>query len=462
MVADGMSASVPALAEAFSYVVRDDGQGTRWRELAARDDIVRGFFDMTSLNSLVTDSSAASSSWGSGSRIFNFAVNMLPDGRPLTPIAPLARSRGRRVGLVTTTRLTHATPAGFAAVAPSRDLEADIATQYPDRVDVLLGGGAKHFSPALRKDRRDVFADYRAAGFAVFDSRDGLLERQPRAERLLGVFASDHLPFTIDRAREPALQQRVPTLAEMTRCALGNLALSNDGFLLQVEGGRVDHAAHDNDAAAMLHDQLAFDDAIGVVMAFAREYPDTLVIITTDHGTGNPGLNGMGSKYQRSNRGLEVLARSIESFESMHARLSEAAKATGVAPDGARVGAVVRDATGIDIRPQDAALLAGVFAKKPPAIAPEISMFQADIAGLLGQMLGNHTGITFTGIVHTSDWALSLAFGPGAARFGGLRANTDAFEIMTEFMGIEHRNPRMSADEAKKFAAAAPSHDRYA
>lgn len=269
MVADGMSPGVPALAEGFSHIVR--GKGTHWRKLAAREDVVRGFFDMASLNSLVTDSAAAASAWGSGVRICNWALNTLPDGRELTPLAPLAKQRSKRVGLVTTTRVSHATPAGFAAAAPLRDLEADIAPQFIDRVDVLLGGGRKFFDATLRQDKRDLLAEYRAKGWAFIDSRDALLQRKTGADRLLGLFWNDHLPYTIDRDREPQLQQRVPTLAEMTRAALANLAASNEGFLLQVEGGRVDHAAHDNDAASMLRDQLAFDDAVGVAVEFARE-----------------------------------------------------------------------------------------------------------------------------------------------------------------------------------------------
>src|SRR5690606_14792938 len=107
----------------------------------------------------VTDSAAAASAWGSGSRIFNWAMNMLPDGRALTPIAPLAKRAGRAVGLVTTTRITHATPAGFAAAAPSRNLEDDIAPQYLDVVDVLLGGGRRHFDSAQRRDKRDLLRE---------------------------------------------------------------------------------------------------------------------------------------------------------------------------------------------------------------------------------------------------------------------------------------------------------------
>lgn len=460
MVADGMSPGVPALAEGFSHIVR--GRGTNWRDLAARESVVHGYFDMASLNSLVTDSAAASSSWGSGSRICNWALNTLPDGRELTPISPLARQRGKRVGLVTTTRMTHATPAGFAAAVPNRDVEDDIAPQYLDRVDVLLGGGRQHFDPAIRKDKRDVLAEYVAAGFVSLDSRDALLARAAAEERLLGLFWNDHLPYTIDRNREPSMQQRVPTLAEMVGAALKNLALSNDGFLLQVEGGRVDHAAHDNDAASLLHDQLAFDDAVGVALEFANEHRDTLIVITTDHGTGNPGLCGMGSKYQRSNAGLERLTKSTASFDTLNARLASLQKSTGDVLEAPDIAKIVLEGTGIEIAREDASTLAAVLANSRAAGPAEMCVFQSTQAGLLGQALSNKSGVAFTGIVHTSDWALSLAFGPGAQRFSGLRLNTDAFEIMAEFMGIEHRNPRMTPEDAMKFALASSARrDRF-
>jgi len=456
MVADGMSPGVPALAEAFSRIVRGAGAGTHWRDLAQRDDVTRGYLDMASLNSLVTDSAAASSSWGSGVRIFNWALNTHPDGRELKPIAVLARERGKRIGLVTTTRITHATPAGFAAYAPNRDFEDDIAPQYIDRVDLLLGGGSMHFDSARRRDRRDLFAEYRNAGFTLLYSRDTLLNQPAADARVLGLFWNDHLPYTIDRNREPAMQSRVPTLAEMTSSALQNLSHSPDGFLLQVEGGRVDHAAHDNDAASMLHDQLAFDDAIGVALEFAKEHGDTLVIITTDHGTGNPGLSGMGSKYHESNAGLERLAHANASFEVIHARLAESQRQRQAPPDAAAMAEALKQGTGIEVDPATARTLADVFANSKAAAPVEMCTFQANIAGLLGQALSNHTGVTFTGITHTSDWALCLALGPGRERFSGLHANTDAFEIIAEFFGIEHRNPRMTPDEAKPFALLAP------
>lgn len=447
MVADGMSAGVPTLAEPFSQLLRK--RGTTWARLAADHATVHGLFDMASLDSLVTDSSAASSTWASGSRIFNSAVNMLPDGRKLTPIGSLVKQQGMGFGLVTTTTVTHATPAGFAAVVPSRDLEADIAEQYLGLVDVALGGGSRFFDPATRIDKRDLFASFQQQGYAVCRHRDELLRVQEPPAKTLGAFASSHLPFTIDRDHNQLLASSVPTLAEMTTAALDILSRhhSRRGFLLQVEGGRVDHAAHANDAAAMLHDQLAFDDAIEAVFKFQQRNPDTLVIITTDHGTANPGLNGMGTNYRRSTRHFEKLAMFDASFEAMDAEL----KAGGHAeePSGEMLIEMLRAHTGLVIDKDDAASIADALVGRELC---EINRQLATIPGMLGQVLGNHIGIQWTGITHTADWALLMATGPGSERFRGLHPCTDAFAIMTDLLGIDHRNPAMTAEEATRFA----------
>ncbi|MDY7109537.1 MAG: alkaline phosphatase, partial [Planctomycetota bacterium] len=111
MVSDGMSPGVPELAESFSQLVR--GRSTNWHELARDPRTSRGYLQTGSLSSMVTDSAAASTAWASGSRAFNGALNVLPDGTRLTPVGRLARTAGRALGLVTTTTITHATPAGF-------------------------------------------------------------------------------------------------------------------------------------------------------------------------------------------------------------------------------------------------------------------------------------------------------------------------------------------------------------
>ena len=446
MISDGMSAGVPAMAEAFSQLVR--GTPTNWHRLSTSPQTAFGYFDMASLNSLVTDSAAAASAWFSGSRIFNWAVNMLPDGTKLTPLGPLAKQAGFAVGAVTTTRVTHATPACFIASVKTRNDELNIAPQFLDSIDILLGGGMRFFDPAKRSDKRDLVSEFRTAGYSILTTRDELLAN-PLNGKALGLFSENHVPYTIDRNRDAELQRATPTLAEMTQAALAALSKSQKGFLLQVEGGRVDHAAHNNDAAAMLWDQLAFDDAIGVAEAFCEAQPDTLVIITSDHGCGNPGLNGMGNVYQNSTKHFENLARATASFEAMESRLKSAMIQTNTPPTPASIIETLDWGTSIEISEKDAAIIADVMSGKP---APELNSLEANIYGVTAQILGNHTGIGWTGIAHTSDWTMSMALGPGRERFVGLLKNTDAYFRIAEFMGIEHRNPSMTPEEAQKFA----------
>nr|MCU0782158.1 alkaline phosphatase [Akkermansiaceae bacterium] len=316
MVSDGMSPGVLTLAEAYSQLTRQ--RGTRWWELYNRPDAARGLMDTASASSMVTDSAAAASAWGGGQRINNGVINIDPAGRELTPIAAvLKRKPGVRVGLVTTATVTHATPAGFAAVAPSRASEALIAPQYRDRVDVILGGGAEFFDAKKRPDKRDLRADFAKSGYGCVSDRASLLAT--KEPRLLGTFAPGHLPFEIDRLQQADLARRVPSLTEMALAALHRFLERDERFLLQVEGARVDHAAHLNDIGGLLGDQLAFDDAVGAVLAAVAGHKDILVVVTSDHGNANPGLNGMGSGYGRSTRAFARIPQATMSHEALFA-----------------------------------------------------------------------------------------------------------------------------------------------
>src|SRR5690606_13249345 len=144
---------------------------------------------------------------------------------------------------VTTTRITHATPAAFIANVPDRGREDDVARQMLERgVDVALGGGARHFAPERLAAQR---------GLRVVRTRDELLGLDAAPGPVLGLFARSHMPYTLDRSESE------PTLAEMARAALERLERHGGGFIVQIEGGRVDQAAHNNDAGAMVADQLA-------------------------------------------------------------------------------------------------------------------------------------------------------------------------------------------------------------
>lgn len=423
MVSDGMSPGALTLAEAFSQLTRQ--RGTRWWQLFNRPDAARGLMDTASASSMVTDSAAASSAWGGGKRIHNGVINIAPDGRELTPIAAvLKRKPGTRVGLVTTATVTHATPAGFAAVVPSRASEALIAPQYLDRVDVILGGGTQFFDAKTRPDKRDLRADFITAGYQSVTTREELLAA--KSSRLLGTFASGHLPFEIDRLNQPALAKRVPSLSEMALAALHRLLQGDAPFLLQVEGARVDHAAHLNDIAGLLADQLAFDDAVGAVLDAVAGRQDILVVVTSDHGNANPGLNGIGGNYSRSTRSFGRIVRAKMSHEALFAAWSRENDRT---PD--RLSGLVEAGLGVKLTNDECEALTTVLAKGQ---VTEWNHLLDNPEGLLGQFCGNHTGIGWTGTTHTSDPTLVSAVGPQADRFGGMLVNAEVFGHLVDLL----------------------------
>lgn len=431
MVADGMSFGTLTLGELASRERRS--AHSEWTKLWSRSGVRRAAMTTFSADGFVTDSAAGASAWGIGVHINNGAVNVTPEGRQLTPLFAHARQNARATGLVTTTRVTHATPAGFIANVPRRDMEDAIAEQMLERrVDVLLGGGARHFKDSMLAGAPDV---------SVVRDRDALLAQgvTPAAGRLLGLFAPSHIPFALERP------PTVPRLAEMTRAALARLGAAPEGFVLQIEGGRVDHAAHSNDAAALVGEQLDFDDAIASVLAFVENRDDTLVIVTTDHGNANPGLTYYGKPGKERFAKLPRITRSFDWVDEEFARISPGKK-----PD---LGAISAAAP---------AIIAGMT--DLPIPGAEIEMLQRVIRGervmpmleankwssVLGQIFAEQVGIAFTSPNHTSDMVEVTAFGPGSESLPMFVDNIDLHGLMVSALGFAPAKELPGNDEILK------------
>lgn len=225
----------------------------------------------------------------------------------------LAEAAGLATGVVSTARLTHATPAACYAHTSARDWEADgdrpagatvpdIAAQLIDRygeggigngLEVALGGGREKFLPietpdpedrgafGARRDGRDLAAEWQRkfGGRVVFD-RAGFDAVDPaQTTHLLGLFERSHMEYEADRARDTGGE---PSLAEMTARAIDILARNRRGYFLMVEGGRIDHAHHAGNAYRALTDTIALSDAVGTALAKV-DLRKTLVIVTADH-----------------------------------------------------------------------------------------------------------------------------------------------------------------------------------
>ncbi|KAK7481973.1 hypothetical protein BaRGS_00026776 [Batillaria attramentaria] len=248
--------------------------------------------------------------------------------REVYSIRKWSRDAGKSTGVVTTTRVTHATPAATYAHTPHRDWEGsvpdgqqpctDIAHQlvHDNDIEVVMGGGRQMFIPvnttdeeggeSKRQDGRDLIGEWvnkvaaKTGNFQYVWNNTQFMDVDPdKTEYLLALFNPSHMEYEVDR---PADKAGEPSLAEMTRKAIQILQKNEKGFFLLVEGGRIDHGHHMNQAAMALHDTVAFSDAVQVA-ADMMDLSDTLIVVTADHshafafagypGRGNPILDGM-------------------------------------------------------------------------------------------------------------------------------------------------------------------------
>ncbi|KAH3769928.1 hypothetical protein DPMN_171207 [Dreissena polymorpha] len=234
--------------------------------------------------------------------------------RRLNGMGHWANDAGKSTGFVTTSRVTHATPAAMYAVTTNRDWEddrsvpkntgspycTDIAWQLihnNSHMNVIMGGGSANFVPTtasdpvtLRSGRRlddtnliEVWKNdkiQRNANYSKAYNAKQLEDIDPaNTQYLLGLFASSHMAYELDRNKEP---EGEPSLADMTRKAIQVLSNNDNGFFLMVEGARIDHGHHETKAKKALYDTLAFEEAVQVVMDTTRE-EETLIIVTADH-----------------------------------------------------------------------------------------------------------------------------------------------------------------------------------
>lgn len=273
--------------------------------------------------SLVVDSACSATQLASGVTAGSEMIGLDRNGNIVETILEKAKAQGKMTGLVSDTRITHATPAAFAAHQAHRSFEDKIAEQLIelDHVDVLLSGGANMFLPSdiktnmfaqqtmdelgaaksiynlsKRKDNRNIILEAKNKhGYSLVFNQTQL--SQVKDNKVLGLFANSSMANGIAySACKKTKNCSQPSLREMTLSALDILSRSDNGFFLMIEGGQIDWAGHINDAGWMLHELLKFDEAIDAVYEWVKDRDDTLLVITADHETG-----GFGFSYSRNN-----------------------------------------------------------------------------------------------------------------------------------------------------------------
>ncbi|MEY5099713.1 MAG: hypothetical protein RJA36_2432 [Pseudomonadota bacterium] len=340
---DGMGMTTQTAARI--YKVGEDGD-------LAMDTLPESAFVRTySNNAQVTDSAPSMAAYMTGVKMNNEVISMTADtsafdasgkdylngtdstcpsdgsnGRPVTTLLELAKAAGWGTGAVTTTRITHATPAVTYSHVCHRDGENTIAAQavpggagfnsaLGDGVDVLLGGGRQFFlstaNGGKRTDGRDLTAEFVAKGYTYVRNKTEF-DAAGANGKLVGLFTSSHMSYDIDR--DPAVE---PSLAEMTTKAIDILSRNKKGFFLMVEGGRIDHALHETTAAKALQDTAAFDDAIQAAIDRMKlkdpELKNTLIVVTADHDH-TLVLNGYAARTGKTTSGNPGVLGLVKSF----------------------------------------------------------------------------------------------------------------------------------------------------
>ncbi|MFB9754274.1 alkaline phosphatase [Paenibacillus hodogayensis] len=250
----------------------------------------RGEDGGTIVSGVVTDSASAGTAFATGNKTYNAGISVSNEdvSKPFASIIEAAEKAGKSTGLVTTARITHATPAVYASHVRSRDNENAIASQYLEGgVDVLFGGGSQFFLSKDEKGKRadkSIVADFQNKGYSVVKSASELASLPATSGKALGLFGSSHVDYVLDRTND------TPNLATMTQKALDILSQNKQGFAIMIEGGRIDHASHANDFPSTIQEMLDFDAAVKTAIDFAKKDGNTSVVITADHETGGLSL----------------------------------------------------------------------------------------------------------------------------------------------------------------------------
>jgi alkaline phosphatase len=193
----------------------------------------------------------------------------------------MAEEYGLSTGLISTSTITHATPASFIAHDPHRNNLEEIAYDFLSTdIDVFIGGGYDHF--ANRKDSLNLIDSLRSRDYQVVNNMKDVIGVTDG--KLAALVATDALPSVVDG--------RGSMLPDATSVAINILSKQEKGFFLMVEGSQIDWAAHGNNQESVIAETLDFDEAIGKALEFARKNKNTLVIVTADHETGGMTITG--------------------------------------------------------------------------------------------------------------------------------------------------------------------------
>lgn len=287
-----------------------------------------GFSRTYSTSDYVTDSAASGTALATGVKTYNSSISMSDEkvdssgkSRELQTLFDIALKEGKSIGIITTARVTHATPAVFYAHSKSRKEENSIAEQVMGSgLTFLVGGGRRNFFPqgtidpeegkkSKRKDNRNIVQELEKNGWTYVQDKESF--QKANSGKIIALFEHDHMKYELDKESDKLGE---PTLSEMTKWGIDILKKNPKGYFLMIESGRIDHAAHRNLGEKMFAEVIELDRSIKTADDMTNDN-DTLIVLTADHETGGLSLNGYSSS---PNIKLDEFVHGVSDYENAY------------------------------------------------------------------------------------------------------------------------------------------------
>lgn len=400
-------------------------------------------------SSFCPDSASTATSMASGEKTLSGVINYDTTlTEPFKLITEYAKEAGKKVGVITSVSVDHATPAAYYAKATSRSQYYDIAVQgvTGNTLDYLAGGG--FLRPDGDGTQENLLDLARANDWTITSTNEDIRALNASSGRVLATSPvlqdSQAICYEIDRERLTADGEDVLSLADFVSAGIRVLD-NEDGFFLMCEGGKIDWAGHANDAATSIHDTIALSDAVQVAVDFANEHPgECLIIVTADHETGGMTIgfattaydthfsyltnqtisftdfDGVIAELREKNASFEDAMVQVEKYYGLTSEAGHDLSLTESDLDALRTAYAMSMGTG-EMSEEEKALRYGGY--EPFSMA-------------VSHIMNNKAGLSYTSYAHTGLQIPVYAMGVGAEAFSGLYDNTDIFDRTMQAMGM--------------------------
>lgn len=401
-----------------------------------------GFVTTHSASSDVTDSSAAGTALATGRKTNNGMLGMSPDkSENYTTIAEWAHEAGAAVGVTTSVSVDHATPAAYYANVPDRNMYYEIGEQLT-HTGFDFFAGSDFLKPNNPNGGDDLYVQSQKAGYTIVRGYKEYMKKCKKADKMI-LFQSDE-ESKVDRSELVYAIDQKPgnlTLTDITRAAINFLTKKQnekDGFFLMVEGGKIDHAAHSNDAATVITETIDMDEAVKVAYEFYAQHPDeTLIVVTADHETGGMTLGNR--TYETHFENMKYQRMSIH---QLGAELHKLHKTYGekysidVVKDFLKKNFGFGDA--IKLSDSQTKRIETAFEHIQAGIGKdEKSWYQSDdeLASTVKRIMSDVAHVGWTTGAHTGGYVPVFAIGAGAENFSGRMDNVELPKRVAKIAG---------------------------